>query len=106
MSIQNLIEEVNGMVDNEVFENMSRVGAHDLGLDDRCGYLWVNEEYIAVEIGGASRLDYYGGFEYVDSDYIDVLGGYKFYSVEDSRVADHVDAWLDKSLENIEVEYE
>lgn len=59
------------------------------GLDIRCGQIYVGEDFIAST--RPRELDYYGGFEYVDSDYTLTIGQFlKIYSIQDERVADHM----------------
>ena len=59
------------------------------GLDIRCGQIYVGEDFIAST--RPRELDYYGGFEYVDSDYTLTIGPFlKVYSIEDERVASHM----------------
>ena len=59
------------------------------GLDIRCGQIYVGEDFIASTRPRA--LDYYGGFEYVDSDYTLTIGQFlKIYSIQDERVAGHM----------------
>jgi hypothetical protein len=41
-------------------------------------------------------LDYYGGFEYIDSDYVKTYGEYVFYSAD----ADRVQEVLENLMEN------
>jgi imidazolonepropionase-like amidohydrolase len=60
--------------------------AESLGLDERCGPLVVGEDWIAVSDDGVRRLRYYGGFEYIDEEYITMLGNTTFYSIEADRV--------------------
>jgi|TARA_R110001592_G_scaffold275122_3_gene542111 hypothetical protein len=62
-----------------------RVSAKDVGLDPRCGFVWVStdEEWIAVE-GSTRLINYYGGFEYIEE--YTVIGSYTFYENEFDRV--------------------
>ena len=83
-----MIDSVNNIVHNHV-QNMRKVGAEELGLDRRCGSAWVNDDYIVTDAG--SRFGYYAGFEYVHADDIRVVGEYKFYSRNSSRIADCLD---------------
>lgn len=66
------------------------------GLDKRAGYkLFITEDVIACRVNDDKALQYYGGFEYVEQDYRSVMGGYVFYSVDDERVHEHIQKWLD-----------
>jgi hypothetical protein len=103
-SVFDMIDEINDTVLRTVRETMEPCKAEDLGLDRRAGYaLFVNEDFIAVE-GDGHMLDYYGGFEYVDSEYVTVIGDFKFYSAGDRRVKDHIDRFFERESEEEEIE--
>jgi hypothetical protein len=94
-SVYDMMDAVSKMVEFHVQNKMSTCSPSELGLDDRsAAVLYVDESYIAVRASAAGSLDYYGGFEYVDRDCIEIVGGYKFYSAEDSRVQDHIDTYF------------
>ena len=87
-------------IDDKVFElintEMVETGPDKLGLDYRAGYkFFVEENIIAVHIERDRNLQYYGGFEYVDSVYRRVYGDYVFYFGEDDRVRGHLDRYFD-----------
>lgn len=71
---------------DEIESTCRQVPAHELGLDSRCGMVYVGEDFIASPNPGG--LDYYGGFEYIDSEYTQSLGAWKLYSNESDRVAE------------------
>jgi hypothetical protein len=75
---------------------MVLVPANQLGLDPRCGKLFVSPDCIGVYKGNDRTLQYYGGFEYVDIDYRYEFGDYVFYSSHDNRVQGHLDQYLNK----------
>ena len=58
--------------------------AEALGLDQRCGSVWLGEDFLATD--QRRLLDYYGGFEYIDQEHIITLGSWTFYSIEADRV--------------------
>ena len=92
-SVFGLIESVNDMVEEYVF-NMRLEPASRLGLDDRCGKLYVDEDCIVARKG--SRVDYYGGFEYIkEGDGRTTLGDYTFYSSTSDRVADAIECLME-----------
>lgn len=94
-SIADMMDAVNEVVERSVVSKMTRVNVDQLGLDIRAGYrLYVDENYIVVPVGDARSLDYYGGFEYVDSSCVQVMGDYKFYSSEDERVQGHIEHYF------------
>lgn len=84
-----MIESVNETV-KAYIRTMTEIKAEELGLDCRCGYLYVGVDCIAVPKHRDTPLQYYGGFEYVDKDYRTVVGNYVFYFDEDNRVSDHL----------------
>ena len=67
-------------------ENGTLVSACDVGLDPRAGMLYVTDDAIVVR-GRTGSLEYYGGFEYVDSELTAQVGEYKVYFADDERVA-------------------
>jgi hypothetical protein len=69
----------------------------EMRLDKRaqCRRMYYSEQGIAV-LGSTRALDYYGGFEYVAMDHTLKFGDLTVYSIENSRVRDHVCAALDK----------
>ena len=87
------------MVIDYVSGNMTWVSADQLGLDQRCGFLWVNEDSIACSLKNRRALDYYGGFEYVDHDDVAVYGDYVFYSSSCGRVQGHIDHYYAREEE-------
>jgi hypothetical protein len=75
------------------------VTGEDLGLDGRAAYrLYVDRDHtcIAVDKRNDRTLQYYGCFEYVDTDFRRELGNWVFYFAEDDRVA--------RALENLKEE--
>ena len=73
------------------------VRADDLGLDYRCGsvHVSVNEDFIAVN--STYSIEYYGGFEYIGSDYKTTIGHITFYSGEHSRVRDAIAYYIENT---------
>jgi hypothetical protein len=99
MSVYSIIESVNDQIFSHVEDNMKKVKAAELGLDPRCGSLYVDDECIGVDASNDRSLQYYGGFEYVDKEYRTEIGGYVFYNRDDSRVADHMDTFEESQAE-------
>jgi hypothetical protein len=92
-SATQLLDDVNEMVEEHV-QGMRKEPASRLGLDERCGMLWVDEDTIVAYTG--SRLDYYGGFEYIkEGDGRTTLGDYTFYSSTSNRVADAIECLME-----------
>ena len=93
MDLFELIDEVTELTENYVV-NMGKANAKQLGLDNRCGKLFVTPDCIGVYKGNDRTLQYYGGFEYVDKEFRHEMGDYVFYSAEDNRVRDHLEQYL------------
>ena len=76
-----------------------RVSAEDVGLDSRCGYVYVSTDESWIAVNGSTRLvDYYGGFEYIDHAEKTVIGEYTFYG-EGSRIEDCLEYYSENSNE-------
>ena len=71
-------------LEQKVLASCDLYPAEELGLDPRCGSLYVAEDFIATI--HRKSLDYYGGFEYIDSEYILSLQTLTIYSNEAERV--------------------
>ena len=95
-SIVNLIEEVREMTDTFV-AGMRKEPASRLGLDNRCGSAYVdnNLEAIVVDKSNARSFDYYGGFEYIKGDDRVELGDYVVYFATSDRVADAIECLME-----------
>lgn len=84
--VSDLLDAVNEAA-YEMINQMNRVNPEQLGLDYRAGYtLFIDDDYIAVNINNDRTLQYYGGFEYIDQEYRTVIGDHVFYSREHDRV--------------------
>jgi hypothetical protein len=95
MNLFKLIDEVTELTESYI-GTMEKVPANLLGLDPRCGKLFVSPDCIAAYKANDRALQYYGGFEYVDSEFRHEMGDYVFYSYEDSRVQGHLEEYLNR----------
>lgn len=77
----------------QIVDSMTQVKANKLGLDNRIGTLWYNEDYIVCSKHILGALKYYGGFEYIEDCFVQTYGEYTFFSAEHSRVQDSID-WI------------
>ena len=93
MDFNELIDEVTELSENYI-ATMGKVPANQLGLDPRCGKLFVSPDCIAVYKENDRGLQYYGGFEYVNEAYRNPIGDYVFYSALDGRVQDALEHYL------------
>ena len=96
-NMMDLADEVQDMVERQVM-GMRRVSATELGLDQRCGFAYVDEdmECIVVDSTRARSFDYYGGFEYIDSDDKRSLGDYVIYMNTSERVSDALESLMER----------
>lgn len=65
------------------------IGAHgleELGLDFRCGRILISVDEGFVASCNTRSIEYYGGFEYIDSEFKLDAGDYRFYDREADRV--------------------
>ena len=92
-SALDLLDEVQDMVSRQV-QGMRREPASRLGLDDRWGMLYVDEDCIVAYTG--SRLDYYGGFEYIkEGEGRVTVGEFTFYTTDHDRVRDALECLME-----------
>lgn len=98
MNLFSLIDDVTELTDNYI-GTMKMVPANQLGLDFRCGKVFVSPDCIAIHKANDRAVQYYGGFEYVDKEFRHEMGDYVFYSYEDSRIQDHLDQFLNAEVE-------
>lgn len=97
MELQDALNQLDELAEQLVKGAVS-IHASKMGLDDRCGYLMVGEDFIATRHD--RTLQYYGGFEYVDAEYRHVMGSWVFYDIEHERVAEHHENALENTEEN------
>lgn len=84
-----LIDDTADSMDS-IVKQMDLISADQCGLDIRAGRLYISREGIVVRNSNRRTLNYYGGFEYVDEDYVHTLGDYTFYNTDDERVLNAV----------------
>lgn len=89
MNIHQIIETLYALQD-QVESDCELIPAHELGLDSRCGSVYVGEDFVATSC--PRELDYYGGFEYIDPEYTIRLGEWKLYFKGDRRI-DNLSCW-------------
>lgn len=99
MSIYDFIDDLNEKMERRIFD-MNSCNCYDtkIGLDGRCGRIYLDEECIIIEKSRRGNLDYYGGFEYVDKDFIQEIGDYVIYLNGDERVLGHIERYYETHL--------
>ena len=87
-----LLETIENAVQEYIKKsNVVEIGAHgleELGLDFRCGRILISVDEGFVAACSPRSIEYYGGWEYIDSEFKLDAGNYRFYD----READRVDA--------------
>lgn len=96
--LYDVIYDAEQAVKQHLQEHGKLVSAEAIGLDCRAGRVWVTEDAIVSE-GHAGSLDYYGGFEYVDTEYTAQVGNYKVYFADDERVAGCLEFYSEQAEE-------
>ena len=92
-SSADLLDAIGEVVERHV-QGMRKEPASRLGLDDRCGMLYVDEDTIVAYTD--SRLDYYGGFEYIkEGEGRVTLGEFTFYTTDSDRVRDALESLME-----------
>ena len=91
-----LVDEIQYQVERHV-NGLRRVRANELGLDNRCGSAYVGEnlDCIIVDSSNLRSFNYYGGFEYIDSEDKRQLGDYTIYFNTCDRVSDALERLME-----------
>jgi hypothetical protein len=103
MNFDNMIDQVNDLVEDYIQNNMVEVSADKLGLDIRAGYRLLvdtDADIIGVHVSNVRMLEYYGGFEYVDSTCRETIGDYVFFTGGSDRVQDCLE-FYNEELEGV-----
>lgn len=89
MDFEELSNQLNAVAD-EALNNAKTYYPERLGLDRRAAYqVWRGYDFLAIRSNDKQTMEYYGGFEYVDRQYVLDTGYYTFYSTDDGRVMTH-----------------
>jgi tetrahydromethanopterin S-methyltransferase subunit G len=98
-NIIDLIDEVNNTVERMLDEQYQRVkNASQVGLDERSGVLYISKDAIIVSESTNKSLRYYGGMEYVDSEYVDQLGHWVIYKSGHHRVNEVINRFFGEQV--------
>lgn len=87
-TIDELIEHAETLMVKFLNEHCKQMTASDIeasSLDSRAlsrHYAWYSEDHIITTAANRRNLDYYGGFEYVDSESVRTFGEYVIYTRE------------------------
>ena len=73
------------------------MSARAIGLDPRAGHsLWLSSNEIVVERHNLNALEYYGGFEYIDSSDRLEIGELIIFKSDDDRVREAIEMYYSK----------
>ena len=103
MILQDIIDEANTEFERALME-LPHVRADKLGLDSRCGFVYVSEQesLIIAEGSNVRSLDYYGGFEYVNEEARQSFGRWTlYYGDECERVQSALNRFLGREDDNM-----
>jgi hypothetical protein len=102
MSITDIIYDAEQAIE-DYLANLTEVSGKDLGLDPRALHQgWADNEAIIVSKSSDRSLQYYGGFEYVDTEARTVIGDYVIYTCgndESGRVESSMECWKETVAE-------
>ena len=91
--LYNVIYDAEQAMQQYLEKHGTQVSAQDIGLDPRAGTVWVTDDAIVARSWNVRSLEYYGGFEYVDTDYKTQMGEYTVYFADDERVEGCLEMW-------------
>jgi len=101
-STLDMIDAVNEVVERHV-RKMESCSPTELGLDVRCGPVYIDRDEEVIAVTHSSAIDYYGGFEYIkEGEGRMVCGDYTFFNTESSRVQDCFDHLNEVDEEEVE----
>ena len=92
--LNSIVYNAANAIAQHINSNGTMVSACAVGLDARAGLLWICDDAIVTMT--AQRLNYYGGFEYVDKQHVATVGDYTIYYADDARVQECIDTWQQK----------
>ncbi len=97
MNVYEAMDQIES-IENELMTTLVQVSAEELGLDRRCGrlYLDVDKDFIITRKRSVQKLNYYGGFEYVNEEYITQIGNLICFSRENERVDSHISHYVEQ----------
>ena len=92
-----MLDEIQYQVERHV-QGLRRVSSVELGLDARCGgaYVGENTDCIVVDSGNERSYNYYGGFEYIDSEDVRKIGDYVIYLDTSERVREALECLMER----------
>jgi hypothetical protein len=97
----NLFDDINEMVLAYLKENAVEKSASEMNTDIRGGNCYyVGSNFIAIDTYNKRSFDYYCGGEYINSEYVKIMGDYVFYSDEASRIAGMLGSECDEDYDD------
>ena len=104
-SMEALILQLNSAIEKKINEYYHKFRLEDLGLDPRGGgCIWVdvnNVECVVIRRANKRLFDYYCGGEYVNAEFIQIIGDYVIFM---NDCEGRVDGWIRAAIEHEENE--
>jgi hypothetical protein len=94
-------DEIHNKV-REILNDCVYVSSSELGLDRRCGFVYIDEDSIIVHKNDNKSIRYYGGFEYIDDGDIVEVGDFVVYTNNNSRVENCLEHYFESQEELVE----
>ena len=83
---QTIEEAVQKYIKESDCVEIGSLGLEEIGLDFRCGRILISVDEGFVAACNPRSIEYYGGWEYIDSEYKLDAGDYRFYDRDANRV--------------------
>lgn len=94
-------DEIHSKV-RDILSECKYVSSRELGLDGRCGLVYIDEDSIVVHKSNNKAIRYYGGFEYIDDEDIVEVGDFVVYTNNSDRVSDCLERFYESQEELVE----
>jgi hypothetical protein len=99
-STLDMIDAITEVLDRKI-RKMDTATPNDIGLDMRCGRVYIDLAEEVIAVNGSRSIDYYGGFEYIkEGEGRITMGDYTFFTTESSRVQECFDRLAEKEFES------
>jgi hypothetical protein len=94
-------DEIHNKV-RDILSECKYVSSRELGLDGRCGLVYIDEDSIVVHKSNNKSIRYYGGFEYINDEDIVEVGDFVIYLNNNSRVENCLEHYNESQEEMVE----
>ncbi len=104
MELGDVLDQIQQIEDQLTSECAFITDPTQLRLDQRVGALYVDNVRTFIATKNNRLLSYYGGFEYIDREYVHTVGNFTIYSGEHERVQEALDHFALHQMESRRVE--